>query len=298
MPAEHGGGTGAGMELRVVGYFLNVVDHGSVTSAAAHARVAQPSVSRQLRALERELGVELFVRGHGPLRLTAAGERFTPIARDLVGRARRAREVMRSHADGLPFLPRLVCPAATLDHVIAPFVASGGGLVADVLPRAPEDVFAPVARSEADVGVSTAPPPPDLLSRRVAAVPLHAQMPAGHALAGREEIDLAELIRHPLVLVGRGSRIRRVFDEAVVGHRAPTPVAQPDTPVMAQALAAAGQGVCVVSGPPAFGLHSAGIRATTGALKASLFAGWDPEHYAQNEISSFLDRLTTWMSTR
>ena len=53
------------MELRTLRYVLAIVDHGSVTAAARHVHVAQPAISRQVQALEAELGVELFVRDGG-----------------------------------------------------------------------------------------------------------------------------------------------------------------------------------------------------------------------------------------
>ncbi len=50
------------MSLRQIEYALAVAEQGSVTAAAESLRVAQPSVSQQIRGLERELGVELFAR--------------------------------------------------------------------------------------------------------------------------------------------------------------------------------------------------------------------------------------------
>ncbi|WP_143673908.1 LysR family transcriptional regulator, partial [Streptomyces sp. or20] len=72
------------MELRVLRYFLTIVETGSVTKAAEVVRVAQPSLSRQLRGLEGDLGMKLFDRGGKQMVLTAAGRRFLPLARDLV----------------------------------------------------------------------------------------------------------------------------------------------------------------------------------------------------------------------
>ena len=69
------------MELRVVRYFVAIADCGSVSEAAQVVRVGQPSLSRQIHLLERELQVKLFLSGPGRLRLSAAGWRFLPIAR-------------------------------------------------------------------------------------------------------------------------------------------------------------------------------------------------------------------------
>ena len=69
------------MELQKVRYVVAVVDHGTFTAAAAACFVAQPSLSHAVRALERELGVDLFHRIGRHVRVTAAGEAFIPAAR-------------------------------------------------------------------------------------------------------------------------------------------------------------------------------------------------------------------------
>jgi DNA-binding transcriptional LysR family regulator len=61
------------MDLRRLEYFLAVVEHGRVTVAANELHVAQPSLSQAIRALERDLGAELFVRSGRGLSPTAAG---------------------------------------------------------------------------------------------------------------------------------------------------------------------------------------------------------------------------------
>ncbi|HSZ69699.1 MAG TPA: LysR substrate-binding domain-containing protein [Solirubrobacteraceae bacterium] len=69
------------MDERRLRYFLAIVEDRGVTRAATRLHVAQPSLSQALRALERELGAELFHRVGRGLRLTAAGEAFVGPAR-------------------------------------------------------------------------------------------------------------------------------------------------------------------------------------------------------------------------
>ncbi|MDA8067161.1 MAG: LysR family transcriptional regulator, partial [Actinomycetota bacterium] len=68
--------------LTQLGTFLAVVRTGSVTSAAEELVVTQPTVSSALAALGRELGCELFERSGRGVRLSPAGEAFTPYAID------------------------------------------------------------------------------------------------------------------------------------------------------------------------------------------------------------------------
>lgn len=89
------------MSLRQFEYALAVAEEGSVTAAAERLRVAQPSVSQQIRGLERELGVELFARTPTGLVPTVVGRAFLREAEVAVGAARRARATARAGADEL-----------------------------------------------------------------------------------------------------------------------------------------------------------------------------------------------------
>jgi len=84
------------MTLRQMEYAVAIADAGSVTAAAEALRVAQPSLSQQLRALERELGVELFVRTGRGLVPTAAGRGFLTEARSTLEASRRARTLAQA----------------------------------------------------------------------------------------------------------------------------------------------------------------------------------------------------------
>ncbi|MFF3562982.1 LysR family transcriptional regulator [Streptomyces sp. NPDC002574] len=72
------------MQLQQLVYFLAVADTRHFTRAAERVHVAQPSLSQQIKALERELGAELFSRARGNIALTDAGEALLPIARRIV----------------------------------------------------------------------------------------------------------------------------------------------------------------------------------------------------------------------
>ncbi|MFH8797016.1 LysR family transcriptional regulator [Streptomyces sp. NPDC017941] len=89
------------MSLRQFEYALAVAEEGSVTAAAERLRVAQPSVSQQIRGLERELGVSLFTRTPTGLVPTAVGRAFLREAQAAVSAARRARAAARAGAEDL-----------------------------------------------------------------------------------------------------------------------------------------------------------------------------------------------------
>src|SRR5258707_3721125 len=84
------------MNLRQLHYLLAIADEGSFTRAAERLLVAQPSLSQQMKSLERELGGQLLERLPTGVRLTAAGKAFMTDARLAVTHAARAARNARS----------------------------------------------------------------------------------------------------------------------------------------------------------------------------------------------------------
>ena len=72
------------MEIRVLRYFLEVAREGSVTHAAQRLHISQPTLSRQLKDLEAELGKKLFVRSSFSVRLTDEGMLLRKRAEDIL----------------------------------------------------------------------------------------------------------------------------------------------------------------------------------------------------------------------
>lgn len=88
------------MELRHLRYFATVAEHLHFTHAAARLRVAQPALSRQIRDLEAELGVQLLERGPRAVRLTEAGAAYLVEARAILEHAENATQLVRAVARG------------------------------------------------------------------------------------------------------------------------------------------------------------------------------------------------------
>lgn len=89
------------MELRVLRYFLAVVQEGSITGAADRLHVTQPTLSRQLAQLEQELGVQLYERTTHGIELTAEGQLLGQRAAELVELADKTEEEIRHHSEEL-----------------------------------------------------------------------------------------------------------------------------------------------------------------------------------------------------
>lgn len=289
------------MDLRVLRYLVAVVDCGSVTQAAAHLRVAQPSLSRQLRALERSLGIELFRHGPGGrLLLSAAGERFIAIARDLVLRADQATLAARSIAAGRVERITVAAPAVTISDIIAPYVALGHHLdpLIEVWEETPQSADDALQRG-ADVVILTGVPSHHHAWQPIARLPLFAYVAAGHRWCNDQIVTVTELVKEPLALLTRHHGTRRLLDQAL----ADTGITYESTlecesPQMAQALAAAGDAIAVVSDDSRFGLHPLLIEAPTGILRIPLHAEWHREHFATDVIRTLAHRLTDFCEAR
>lgn len=83
------------MQFQQLAYFLAVAETRHFTRAAEQERVAQPSLSQQIRALERDVGATLFHRVRGNVTLTEAGEALLPIARRILAETETAYRVIR-----------------------------------------------------------------------------------------------------------------------------------------------------------------------------------------------------------
>lgn len=87
------------MNLRALRYFVAIADAGSLTAAAAAVAVAQPALTRQLRELETDLGVQLLLRLPRGVRLTPAGVTLYESAQRMLAEAARVRQLLANRQD-------------------------------------------------------------------------------------------------------------------------------------------------------------------------------------------------------
>src|SRR5215831_8172836 len=109
------------MELRQLRYFVAVAETGNISRAAQKIFLTQPALSRQIKALEQEIGQSLLERQAHSIRLTPAGETLLQEARELL-----------KHADGVVERVRATGRRVRLRVGYAPSLASG------ILPTAVE----------------------------------------------------------------------------------------------------------------------------------------------------------------
>jgi len=86
------------MEFRQLKYFVQIAESGNFSRAAEVLRIAQPSLSQQMKNLEDELGVDLLNRHARGVSTTELGQQFYDHARRILQEVDRAKEVMRSQS--------------------------------------------------------------------------------------------------------------------------------------------------------------------------------------------------------
>lgn len=287
------------MELRLLGYFVAICEHGTIHGAAEALHVAQPSLSRQIRGLEQSLGFSLFERHPRGVSPTAAGSAFLPIAKDLLTHAARASSTAKAIAAGSGDSLTLVSATTTVTDIIAPFIVSQGssGPIDNVVETMPEHVYGLFARGDADFAVGTRVPPSEFRSEVIGHAYLWAQVHPDHPFAQLASVPLQRLAQEPLIVMSRAHGVRQMFDDAV--QRAGlsyTPAVETESSSLALALAAAGRGVCILSDDSRYGLRTVPIRESRGDLAITLYGVWDDNHFAAARIEECLGDLGGFIS--
>ncbi|WP_154793769.1 LysR family transcriptional regulator [Occultella kanbiaonis] len=233
--------------------FVAVAEEGSFAGAADRLRMTQPPLSRQVRKLERDVGVELLVRHHRGARPTPAGRVFLEESRRLLARAETARLRARSAADGTTGTVRIAFTAVSAMTVLGPWAST----LAEQLPDVDliltemvtgEQVEALLA-GEIDVGLARGPARTEpLTARPVASESMVLAVPTGHPFTGLRP-TLSDVAAHPVVTYAPAQArylyetVAGVFREANLTPRYVQHVAQVNSVL---ALVGAGLGVALV----------------------------------------------------
>jgi DNA-binding transcriptional LysR family regulator len=212
------------LDLRLVGYFVVVAEHRHFGRAAAALRVAQPSLSRQIRRLEQQLGARLLDRTPQGTRLTEAGEVFLPRARALLRSAAQAAAHARAAAQ-----PSRIVIGYTTGLIVTPAVRELRREHPDAEVQALhlgwEQVRNALLDHRVDAVVTRLPFATDQLhvtilydEPRVLAVAVD------HRLAGRESVTIDDIADEPMPRVRHSDPAWSAFwriDPRPDGRRAP-----------------------------------------------------------------------------
>jgi len=188
------------MELRQLRYFLAVADLENVSRAAERLHISQPPLSRQIRQLEDELGIELFTRTAKSLRLTEAGKVLMVEARSLLEQAERAANATREAA-GVSRGPWQVGYAPSLTLKILPELLrlvrrQSGGTRIQLHDLTTAEMLGRVRSHDLDFALVVHPGKAALAGLRFTEVERHAAcivLPSDHRLAEKSTIATKDL---------------------------------------------------------------------------------------------------------
>jgi DNA-binding transcriptional LysR family regulator len=213
------------LDLRKVRYFVAVAEELHFGRAAERLHIAQPVLSRQIRALEDELSSQLFVRDRRRIELTAAGQQLLEEARPLLAAAdalsrRVGRTARGAGTFTVGFMPGLIVTAA-----VRALCAAHPDLTVDVIRTSWYDQVEVVHDGRVDVSYVRLPIDQGGLKlvslfseSRLAA------LPADHRLAGKESVSITDLAdEHLLQDPDAVPEWREIAPEMRSRHRRPVP---------------------------------------------------------------------------
>ena len=285
------------MDLRQLRYFTSVAEAGGFSKAAARLRVSQPALWRQVRALERELGVRLFDRVGRRVRLTGQGEDLVALGRDLLARAESFGERARAFGAGDTGVLRLGATPQVLE-ALAGFLASYRRSSPGVSLRLVEDGGAELpARLEAGdlhLALSLAGDP-RFRGRLLFPVRVVAVMPARHRLARRRIVEVSDLVQETLLVLRSSFGSREWFDAACrVLHARPKILLESAAPHTLIALAREGHGIAVIPSTVRFTrtrVRPVPVLYAGQSLGRWLAANWDPRRFLPPYAERFVAAL-------
>ena len=239
------------MDLRSLHYFTVVAEELNITRAAERLKMSQPPLSSQIKGLEEELGVQLFVRGKRHLTMTEAGALLYRRARQLLELSEQMRQEVRS-MEGLSGDLNISLVEGRAPYLLARWIAGFRSEYPQVgihlWNGSGDEVIERLHRGLADLGLVAAPYNPELLDGfSVGREPWVAMMSKDHPLAKETGafLPLGELVGQPLFIPNRRYRaesLRAWFAE--IGEE-PSIAGDLSNYIDAVALAEQNAGICI-----------------------------------------------------
>ncbi|EFL34615.1 LysR-family transcriptional regulatory protein [Streptomyces viridochromogenes DSM 40736] len=276
------------VHLRELRYFVMVAEELHFTRAAERLYVSQPALSKQVRALERQLGVELFRRDRHGVALTEAGTALLPHARRVLAdwaQGAAAVESARAAQRSTLVVGMSTSPVrgGLLPAIRSRFTAARPEAVIRLRQVNWEDPTAGLADGGADVAFVWLPlPGQDRYDWTVIAEePVLVALPDTHPLAGRAEVDFADLLDEPFLALPESTGPLRDYWLALDarGGRPPRIGAEIASTEETYEALTAGLGVCLVAAGnvPLLSLGGVTARPVRGVTPSRYVLAWRRE---------------------
>lgn len=209
---------GMGVELRNLKVLLSVARRGGFSAAAQELAVTQSTVSKSIRQLEDECGVELVERLPRGIKLTAAGEIVGRRAANLVSEEEHLLSELAELKGLLRGRLRVGIPPFGSSVIFAPLVGEFHrrypGIQLELNESGAKELEEELRRGGIEMAASLIPPPDDFEWKELMEEPLMALMPESHPLANRESVKLEELAPYPFILFETGFALNVLITSA------------------------------------------------------------------------------------
>jgi DNA-binding transcriptional LysR family regulator len=286
------------MNLRHLHTFVLVADAGGFARAAGRLSLTQPAASRQIFALEAELGVRLFDRVGRRLQLTSEGEDLLRRGRRLLDDAAALGERARALKTGQSGTLRLGAPTQVIENFLAAFVTryqqKNPGIEVHLLEAAAARLQGHLDRGDVHLGIMPSAHDP-FQGQVLYPIYVTAALSTEHRLARQSLLEITQLAEEPLLLVGREFGLRSWFEAACdVAHVKPRVLMESVAPHTLMALASEGYGVAVVPSD---------VRPQHGTLRVRpivhrgapvgrwAVVTWNPQRFLAPYITKFVNEL-------
>src|SRR5215475_1434481 len=289
------------MNLRHLRTFIEIADAGGVARAAVRLHLTQPTASRQLNALEAELGVPLFNRVGHRIQLTSEGEDLLQRGRRLLGDAEAMSDRARALKSGQTGLLRVGATPQWIESMMVDFLARYRPRHPSVEVHVVEEGGVGLAGrlERGDVHLAIMPESDESFAGHLL-YPIYvlAVMPKNHRLGRRRVLDIVDLAEDPLLVLNRSFASREWFHIACQAARLrPNIVFESAAPQTLLALAGGGDGVAIVPGgvliAPAK-LHAAPLVHRGAPIGRWQKIVWHPQRFLAPYAEQFVEELLTY----
>lgn len=290
------------MELNSLRQFLVVARLEHLSRAADELRVAQPSLSRTIARLERDLGAPLFDRS-GRLRLNDTGRLFRDHVERALGELEAGRRAVAEATErGLGAVRLASETFLTLTGPLAAFKRSHPAVELELHWSPPEDMARRLRSQEIDLCVASQPIRTEgLEGTALFEEEVGAAFPLDHPLAGRASVTIGDLADQPLVTARGGHWLRRLLDRLFAAHGlSPRIVCESDEHSAIADLISVGLGVGLV---PAFARRSvtraplAWIPLDDPAARRAVTLYWAADGHLSTAARLMRTTITDWSWT-
>ncbi len=287
----------AKMNFRHLRAFVAIADNGGFARAAARLNLSQPALSRQIHALEHDLGTPLFDRIGRRVQLTSEGEDLLRRSRRLLADGEALVERARTLKSGETGILRVGATPHVIENLLANFLTKYGrthpGVEVHLVEEGGVRLNDRLERGDVHLVLGAAGGP--FAGRPL--YPMHAiaALSPKYRLARRASLEIADLADEPLLVLHRGFASRDWFDAACsVAHVHQRVLLESGAPHTLVALAATGYGIAII--PSNAQVPRRGIRALPLVHRGAsvgrwAVVAWDPARYLAPYAVHFIEEI-------